>query len=189
MVKHAGSKVNKKRWTSTSWEESSLYLFPLECPTVELDYTLSMGHQRGTIPARLDIKNIKLGRTLISNLNLFTLIDNELRSTVNFFSLTIILLSNIAWCVQFRSSPLWDLHPETTGSWQAWRASCHGEKSNTTSSHPEMSETSSWREAQHGRHHRWTGTITFFSTKCLSNETLIWSTSSFFCKVHTTYKL
>ena len=28
-----------------------------------------MGHQRGTIPARLDIKNIKLGRTLISNLN------------------------------------------------------------------------------------------------------------------------
>ena len=53
-----------------------------------LDYALSMGHQRGTIPAwrtRLDIKNTKLGRTLISNLNLFALIDNELRSTVNFF--------------------------------------------------------------------------------------------------------
>ena len=47
-----------------------------------------MGQQRGTIPTwrtRLDIKSLKVARTLISNLNLFAAIDNELRCTINFF--------------------------------------------------------------------------------------------------------
>ena len=47
-----------------------------------------MGQQRGTIPTwrtRLDIKSLKVARTLISNLNLFAAIDNELRCTIKFF--------------------------------------------------------------------------------------------------------
>ena len=51
-----------------------------------------MGQQWGTIPTwrnRLDLKNLKLARTLISNLNLFAATDNEIGVFFKFLSFSL----------------------------------------------------------------------------------------------------
>ena len=71
----------------------------------------------------------------------------------------VILFSSLGWCVQFWSSPLWDLHPGTTRSLQARRASCHGDKPRTSRSYSEMPAARCWCKTKNGRHHWWTRTI------------------------------
>ena len=76
-----------------------------------------------------------------------------------FSNFIVILFSSLGWCVQFWSSPLWDLHPGTTRSLQARRASCHGDKPRTSRSYSEMPAARCWCKTKNGRHHWWTRTI------------------------------
>ena len=77
---------------------------------------------------------------------------------MHFHLFIVILFSSLGWCVQFWSSPLWDLHPGTSRSWQARRASCHGDKRRASSSHSGMPATRCWYETKYARNHWWTRT-------------------------------